>query len=103
MSDPPPHPTDRASGRTPLADVQVHEARRAVLTTALFLLVLGTFLLMVREMLVAGLLGGLIGAYLRPVYRWIADRTGWSTPAALITLILLIVPAVLVMVYGYLE
>ena len=94
---------ERIPGRTRLAEILVRDARRAMLTLALFLVVLGIFLSMVHEMLVAGLLGGIIGAYLRPVHSWIEKRTGLSALAAILTLILLIVPAIALLIYGYLE
>jgi predicted PurR-regulated permease PerM len=98
MADRPP-----ARSRIALADVPALDVRRALVTGALFLVVLSLFLWMVHEMLVAGLLGGILAAYLRPVHRWIAERTGREALAAVVTLVLLIVPALALLVYGYLE
>ncbi len=86
-----------------LADVPVPALRRTLLTLALFLAVLALFVSMVHELLVAAVLGAIIGAYLLPVQRWIAARTGREAPAAVLTLVLLIVPALALLVYGYLE
>lgn len=92
-----------SAGRKRLVDLPVMDARRAALTAALFLVVLAAFLSMVHEMLVAGLLGAIIGAYLRPVHCWIAERTGRSALAAVVTLLILVVPALALIVYGYVE
>ena len=96
-------PPSPSRSKIALADVTVLEFRRAFITGALFLVVLGLFLWMVHEMLVAGLLGGILAAYLRPVQRWIAERTGQEALAAVATLVLLIVPALALLIYGYLE
>lgn len=94
---------DRIPGSTHLADVPMRDVRRGMLTLVLFLIVLGLFLSMVHEMLVAGLLGGIIGAYLRPFHNWIEHRTKKPTLAAITTLFVLIVPALVLLVYGYVE
>lgn len=86
-----------------LADVPIPRVRRTMLTLALFLVVLALFFSMVRELLVAAVLGGIIGAYLLPVQRWIAERTGREALAAVLTLILLILPALVLLIYGYIE
>jgi predicted PurR-regulated permease PerM len=86
-----------------LGDVTVRDARRALLTGALFLVVLALFLAMVGRVLVAGVLGAIIAVYLRPVHCWIARRTGSEAFAAVCTLVLLIVPLLAALVYGYAE
>ena len=92
-----------ALGRTPLAQLHVGEVRRAFVTTALFVVVLALFVVMVREVFVAALLGAIFAVYLRPVFCFFEAKTGSPAFAAVITLVLLIVPVLAVMVYGYME
>ncbi|WP_412067910.1 AI-2E family transporter [Rubrivirga sp. IMCC43871] len=88
---------------TPLSDLTLRSARRALLTGALVVLVLVLFWVMVAKVLLAALLGTVVAIYLRPVYVWLAARTGRPTLAAVLTQVLLFVPAVAVLAYGYLE
>jgi predicted PurR-regulated permease PerM len=81
----------------------VRDVRRAFLLVALLLVVLVLFFVMVRRVLVAGVLGAIIAIYLRPVHCWIEGRTGSKALAAVSTLLLLIVPVLAALVYGYLE
>lgn len=92
-----------ALGHVALADLQVAEVRRAFVTTALFVVVIFLFVTMVHEVFVAAILGTVIGVYLRPVYCFFEERTGRPALAAVLTLVLLIVPIIAVLVYGYLE
>jgi|GEM_PF-613136 len=92
-----------ASGRESLAEIPVAEVRRVFVTTALFVVVVLLFVTMVREVFVAGILGAVIGVYLRPVFSFLEHRTGRPALAAVLTLLLLIVPVVAVMIYGYME
>lgn len=101
MADSSPHRTKR--GRVALADVKVAEVRHALVTALLFAAVLVLFGLMVHEVFVAAILGTVIGIYLRPVFCFIEDRTGSAALAAVLTLVFLIVPILVVLVYGYLE
>ena len=77
--------------------------RRAFVTTALFVIVLALFVFMVHEVFVAALLGAIFAVYLRPVFCFIEAKTGSPALAAVVTLVLLIVPVLAVMVYGYME
>jgi predicted PurR-regulated permease PerM len=92
-----------ALGRVPLARLHVAEVRRAFVTTVLFAVVVALFAVMVHEVFVAAILGAVIGVYLRPVFRFIEGRTGRPALAAVLTLVLLLVPILVVLVYGYLE
>ena len=58
---------------------------------------------MVREVLIAGVLGIVIAAYLRPLYRRIENRTGKPMGSAVLTLLLVIVPVLGALAYSYLE
>lgn len=86
-----------------LSDLTVRATRRALLTSALVLLVLVLFWVMVAKVLLAALLGTVVAIYLRPVYRWLEADTGKPTLSALLTQLLLFVPALAVLAYGYLE
>src|SRR5262245_23026541 len=86
-----------------LADLPAPEVRRAVLTWLLTATVVVLFLWMVRRVLIAGILGVVIAAYLRPLYLSIRRRTGKQILSAVLTLLVVIVPIVGALVYSYLE
>jgi len=86
-----------------VADLSVPEFRRIALTWLLSAIVVVMFLWMVREVLIAALLGLVIAAYLRPLYRWIYARVGRSVPSAVLALLALILPVLASLVYSYLE
>ena len=93
----------RKSDDSRLADLSAQNTRRAALTITLFVIALGTFLFMVHEMLVAGILGLIIGAYLRPIHNWIAKWVKFQSISAVATLVLAVVPALALLIYGYVE
>jgi len=86
-----------------LADLSVPEFRRIALTWLLTAVVVGLFLWMVREVLIAGVLGIVIAAYLRPLYRWIERKTGKPMGSAVLTLLIVIIPVLGALVYSYTE
>jgi predicted PurR-regulated permease PerM len=86
-----------------LSDLTVPELRRIAITTTLFAVVLGLFLWMVRDVLIAAILGVVMAAYLRPLYSWLARHVRHRSPAALITLALVLVPVIAALAYSYLE
>ena len=102
-----PGPNDRRRDErrlnSRLADLSVPEFRRIALTWLLTAIVVGLFLWMVRQVLIAGVLGIVIAAYLRPLYRRIEQRTGKPMGSAVLTLLLVIVPVLAALVYSYLE
>jgi len=102
-----PGPNDRRRDErrlnSRLADLSVPEFRRIALTWLLTAIVVGLFLWMVREVLIAGVLGIVIAAYLRPLYRRIEKRTGKPMGSAVLTLLLVIVPELGALAYSYLE
>ena len=102
-----PGPNDRRRDErrlnSRLADLSVPEFRRITLTWLLTAIVVGLFLWMVREVLIAGVLGIVIAAYLRPLYRRIETRTGKPMGSAVLTLLLVIVPVLGALAYSYLE
>jgi predicted PurR-regulated permease PerM len=102
-----PGPNDRRRDErrldSRLADLSVPEFRRIALTWLLTVIVVGLFLWMVREVLIAGVLAIVIAAYLRPLYRRIEKRTGKPMGSAVLTLLLVIVPVLGALAYSYLE
>ena len=102
-----PGPNDRRRDErrhnSRLADLSVPEFRRIALTWLLTVIVVGLFLWMVREVLIAGVLGIVIAAYLRPLYRRIEKRTSKPMGSAVLTLLLVIVPVLGALAYSYLE
>ena len=86
-----------------VADLTLPELRRIFITTTLGAVVLVLFLWMVRQVVIAAILGLIIGFYLRPLYGWILKRTHRPTLAAILTLLGVIVPILLVLVYSYSE
>ena len=59
--------TDRRANQR-VADLSLPELRRILLTSLLAALVVAAFLWMVREVLIAAIVGVVISAYLRPLY-----------------------------------
>ena len=90
----------RINGR--LGDLTIPELRRILITTMLFVVVLALFLWMVRTVIIAAILAIVIALYLRPMYGWLAERTG-KRVAALLSLALFIVPVLGLLLYSYLE
>lgn len=84
-----------------LSDLTVPEIRRMLVTSLLFAVVLVLFLWMVRTVIIAGFLGVVVAAYLRPVYQWLQARTRARTLAALAAILLLIGPLVGLLIYSY--
>ena len=86
-----------------VADLTLPELRRIFITTTLGVIVLVAFLWMVRTVVIAAILGLIIGFYLRPLYCWILKHTNRRTLSAILTLLGVIVPILLVLVYSYAE
>jgi len=92
----------RLNGR--IADLTLPELRRILITTLLGAVVLLLFLWMVRSVVIAAILGLIIGFYIRPLYLWLLQRMGGrSTLAAILTLLGVTVPIVVILVYSYMQ
>ena len=91
----------RAEGR--VSELTLPELRRIVLTTVLSAVVLLLFLWMVRAVIVAGVLGAVIGVYLRPLYLRLLRALHSQALAATLTLAVVIVPALAALLYSYEE
>lgn len=86
-----------------LADLTIPEMRRLLVTTLLSSIVVVLFLYMVRRVIVAGVLGVIIAAYMRPFYTRLLAAVGRRAPAALLTILAVIVPVLAALVYSYEE
>lgn len=84
-----------------LSELTIPELRRMVVTSLLFAIVMVLFLWMVRTVIIAGFLGAVVAAYLRPVYHWFQRRVHHKGVAAGIAITLLIAPLVGLLVYSY--
>ncbi len=86
-----------------VGDLTLPELRRIFITTTLGAVVLLAFLWMVRTVVIAAVLGLIIGFYLRPLYGWFLQRTGRKSLSAILTLLGVILPILLVLAYSYSE
>jgi predicted PurR-regulated permease PerM len=86
-----------------VGDLTLPELRRILITTVLGAVVLVLFLWMVRTVVIAAILGLIIGAYIRPLHCLILRRTGKPTLSAILTLLGVILPVLVVLAYSYLE
>src|SRR5437868_3769915 len=86
-----------------IGDLTVPEVRRILITTLLGAVVLGLFLWMVKAVVIAAVLGLIIGFYLRPMHLWINRRIGRPTLSAIVTLLAVILPVIGVLAYSYSE
>ena len=90
-------------GNSRIGDLTLPEVRRILITTLLGVIVLVLFLWMVRTVVVAAILGLIIGFYIRPLHLWLLARTGRPTLSAILTLLGVIVPVLAVLAYSYSE
>jgi predicted PurR-regulated permease PerM len=87
-----------------VVDLTLPELRRIMITSMLSVIVLAMFLWMVRTVIIASILGIVIGVYLRPLFFWFRARFGGRRPpAGILTLLLAIVPVFAVLGYSYVE
>lgn len=86
-----------------VADLTLPELRRILITTTLGAVVVLAFLWMVRTVVIAAVLGLIIGFYLRPLNAWILRHVRRPTLAAILTLLGVILPILVVLAYSYNE
>src|SRR3954464_12958647 len=86
-----------------LSELTVPEVRRMLVTSLLFAVVLILFLWMVRTVIIAGFLGAVVAAYLRPVYHWFRDRLKSKSAAAFVAILFLVGPLLGLLVWSYME
>src|SRR3954468_16187347 len=90
-------------GNSRIGDLTLPEVRRIFITMALGAIVLALFFWMVKAVIVAAILGLIIGFYIRPLYLRLLPRVRSKNLSAIITLLLVIVPILLVLAYSYSE
>jgi predicted PurR-regulated permease PerM len=90
-------------GNSRIGDLTLPEVRRILITTLLGAVVLALFFWMVKSVVVAAVLGLIIGFYIRPLYLWLLAKTGNRTLSAVGTLLLVILPVLVVLAYSYSE
>jgi predicted PurR-regulated permease PerM len=86
-----------------VADLTLPEFRRIILTSLLFVVVLSLFLWMVRVVVIAAILAVIVAVYVRPVYLWLLTRLKRPVAAALVTILIVIVPVLVAIAYSYVE
>jgi predicted PurR-regulated permease PerM len=86
-----------------LVDLTLPEFRRMLVTTLLSLIVLVLFLWMVRTVIIATILGVIVAVYARPVFLGLERALGNRTPAATLTILMVVVPVLALLVYSYVE
>ncbi|MEO8563660.1 MAG: AI-2E family transporter [bacterium] len=86
-----------------VADLTLPELRRILITTTLGAVVMLLFLWMVRAVVIAAILGLIIGFYIRPLYLRILARTHNPTLSAILTLLGVVLPILIVLAYSYSE
>lgn len=91
-------------GNSRIGDLTLPEVRRILITTLLGAIVLGLFFWMVKAVVVAAILGLIIGFYIRPLHLLLLPKLGGRTNlSAIVTLLLVILPVLLVLAYSYSE
>lgn len=91
----------RTTGR--VSDLTLPELRRILLTTTLGVVVLGLFVWMVSEVIIAAILGVVVAFYLRPLYFLLTRSTGNRPLSAIATIVVVIFPILALLVYSYIE
>ncbi|MEP6729814.1 MAG: AI-2E family transporter [bacterium] len=99
------HERRRVERRTNAAigELTLPEVRRILITTLLGAVVLALFLWMVKTVVIAAILGLIIGFYLRPMHLWLVRRTNNVTLSGILTLLAVILPVLVVLGYSYSE
>jgi predicted PurR-regulated permease PerM len=90
-------------GNSRLGDLTLPEVRRILITSGLGAIVLTLFFWMVRSVVVAAILGLIIGFYIRPFHLRLLRRTGKPNLSAILTLLAVIIPILAVLAYSYSE
>lgn len=86
-----------------LKDLRVGDAKRVLVYGTALILAALFFVLLVREMLVALLLGVVAGVYMLPIQAWFERRLRARAGSALISIAVLVAPLVAVIGYGWYE
>jgi predicted PurR-regulated permease PerM len=102
-AEPPERRRVERRGNSRVGDLTLPEVRRILITMALGAIVLALFFWMVKAVVVAAILGLIIGFYIRPLHLRILPRVHNRNLSAIITLLLVIVPVLIVLAYSYSE
>ena len=102
-AEPPERRRIERRGNSRIGDLTLPEVRRIFITLVLGAIVLALFFWMVKSVIVAAILGLIIGFYLRPLHLRILARVRSQNLAAIVTLLVVIVPVLLVLAYSYSE
>ncbi len=94
---------DRRSDYVSLAEYTVPELRKALITAFVLLAVLALFIYMVAPVIVAGIAGVVLGAYLLPFEYWLERRVSRRTVAAVIVILCVTIPLLALLGYSWLE
>ncbi|MBW3552095.1 MAG: AI-2E family transporter [Gemmatimonadetes bacterium] len=94
---------DRRTTFIRLADYTVPEVRKALITTALLVTILGLFLYMIHEVAVAIIAGVVLAIYMIPFQNRAKKRLRNPTLTAIVTIVVVIVPLITVLVYSWVE
>lgn len=86
-----------------IVDLTLPEFRRILVTTLLFVVVVVLFTWMVRKVIIGAILAVVIAVYLRPLYLVVLTRVKRPSLAAIVTLLIIIVPVLGALAYSYLE
>ena len=99
------HERRRVERRTnaSIAELTLPEVRRIMITMLLSAVVILLFLWMVKTVVIAAILGLIIGFYIRPLHLWLFRRTTNATLSAILTLFAVVVPVLVVLAYSYTE
>ena len=90
-------------GNQRVADLTLPEFRRIVVTSLLGAIVLALFLWMVRTVIISAILAVVMAVYLRPLYERFARSLQRPTLAAILTLLLVVLPVVGILIYSLME
>src|SRR5260221_12898341 len=82
-----------------IAELTLTEVRRILITTLLGAAGLSLFLWMVKSVVIAAVLGVIIGFYLRPLHLCPVDKTGRPSLSGILTLLAVLLPAMSVLAY----
>jgi predicted PurR-regulated permease PerM len=102
-SEPPERRRIERRGNSRLGDLTLPEVRRILITVLLGTVVLTLFFWMVKSVVVAAIMGLIIGFYIRPLHLWLMQRIGSRNLSAMLTLVAVILPVLLVLAYSYSE
>ena len=86
-----------------LAELTLPELRRMLVTTIIFVTILVLFLWMVRNVIIAAILGVIVASFTRPVYLWLLKRFPNKVVSSTITLCVLILPILALSAWSYKE